>query len=197
LIHYWKLDEASGSQRFDSIGSLHLSENGGPVPSVIGKKNSAAQVENNYPISSSWSLASSFSVSVRLKFDSHLFDGWIVAFKNGAVNPTWLFILNDSDIPAFSNGFISVSATDPISIGEYHLLVGTFDGSLFKFSVDGSLFFTSAPGQTSDGGSGLLQLRDNSSGFLHDLDELAIWNRAISQSDVTSLWNSGIGRFLS
>lgn len=197
LIHYWKLDESAGSQRLDSIGSLNLTETNGPVPSVVGKHNSAAQVEVTYLESSAWLISSPFSVSIWLKFDSHLFDGWTAVSKMGAVSEAWMLRISDIDVPRFRTGLsFGAGAVDPLSLGDYHLLVGTYDGNFLQLSVDGSNFFISPPGETSDAGSGTLSLVDNSGNFLHELDELAIWNRVLTQQEVTSLWNNGNGRFL-
>lgn len=196
LIHYWKLDESEGSQRLDSIGSLNLSESGGPVPSVPGKKNSAVQSQSTFLISSAWILTFPFSVSVWVKYSSVPTDDWYAVEKRGALGATWQFIISDLDVPSFRGSIFGASSVDPISSGDYHLLVGTYDGNVFRLSVDGSSFFVSPPGETYDAGSGVLQFVDSTSEFLHFLDEIGIWNRVLSQSEVASLWNSGAGRFL-
>jgi len=204
LIHYWKLEEASGNSRADSVGSTTLVETGGVVASAPGKHGNAAEfdfVTDHFLASSSaltttlpmtlafWTNQSSPAVGASLAI-TFLDDG-----GNGLIE----CILQGSGNLIFSeeSSGSTINATLG-TIGVWHLVVFVIPSSgALKASIDGAPFSTGA--NVTGAGVGIGTWRIGSAGgeTLDGLmDEMAIWSRVLSQSEVTSLWNSGNGRFL-
>ncbi len=86
-----------------------------------------------------------------------------------------------------------------IDDGRWHLIIGTTDGTTEKLFVDGVLDAqhtrTGTPAvQTNDFG---IRIGSNAENTARDfdgwLDETVVWNRALSQTEITSLYNGGQG----
>lgn len=101
-----------------------------------------------------------------------------------------------------SSSIFNVISTTTIRDNSWHHFVGTYNGSTLKIYIDGVLENTaSANGnlyttgnKTSIGGvidvtSGSEIINNN---FLGNIDELSIYNVALTQSDVTTIWNNGV-----
>ena len=101
-----------------------------------------------------------------------------------------------------SSSIFNVISTTTIRDNSWHNFVGTYNGSTLKIYIDGVLENTaSANGnlyttgnKTSIGGvidvtSGSEIINNN---FLGNIDELSIYNVALTQSDVTTIWNNGV-----
>jgi hypothetical protein len=104
----------------------------------------------------------------------------------------------------YSSPFGPIDST-PLSIttGVWHQVVVTRNGSAFSLYFDdnvvGSTVFSGA--LTPSSNPLLIGRRDSADprDFAVDgrLDEVAIWNRALSASEVASLWNNGQGMLIS
>ncbi|HNF01768.1 MAG TPA: LamG domain-containing protein, partial [Ferruginibacter sp.] len=85
---------------------------------------------------------------------------------------------------------ITATGTSTITDGNWHYAVGTFDGSNLRIYVDGVLEATVASGSTPITGAGQLCIGAASSGgskFNGNLDELSVWNSALSLSQIQNL----------
>ena len=81
--------------------------------------------------------------------------------------------------------------------GNWHHVCGTYDGSTgtIKLYIDGSLVSTrtGAPSSTSDLSGNFIVGKSGGSHYNNGLiDEVAIFNSAISASDVSNIYNSGV-----
>tara|TARA_R110002020_G_scaffold326442_1_gene542102 strand:+ start:376 stop:1161 length:786 start_codon:yes stop_codon:yes gene_type:complete len=81
--------------------------------------------------------------------------------------------------------------------GNWHHICGTYDGSTgtIKLYIDGSLVSTQtgAPSTTSDLSGNFVVGKSGGSDYNEGLiDEVAIFNSALSASDVTAIYNSGV-----
>jgi hypothetical protein len=88
-----------------------------------------------------------------------------------------------------------------LRVGQWHLVVGVYDGNgqQAKIYLDGQLVDTHTnaaltgvvrPGQIAAiGRNGA----STASAFRGDIDEVAIWSRALSDLDIAALWNGGAG----
>ena len=96
----------------------------------------------------------------------------------------------------------SISSTTTIRDNAWHHFVGTYNGSNIKVYIDGTLENTltasgnlySTGNKTSIGAyidvtSGSKVINNN---FLGNIDEVSIFNSELSQSDVTTIYNSGV-----
>ena len=77
----------------------------------------------------------------------------------------------------------------------WHHAAATFDGTNLKLYVDGSLYSqtTSSSGITYNAGSLIIGARDSSNNlpFSGNIDEVSIWDSALSSDAVTEIYNSG------
>jgi hypothetical protein len=99
---------------------------------------------------------------------------------------------NKVQISFVNTAFTTVSAIGITTItdGNWHYAVGTFDGVNLKIYVDGVLEATTANATTPITGSFALNIGADNGGinkFNGSLDELSVWNRSISATEITSI----------
>lgn len=208
LTHYWALDEASGT-RSDSKGSVNFDEDGGTISSATGIKNGCADmtgVVGRRLLSSAWSTASAFSLALWIKPSQRTSAQPEVLFEKA--DPTaggdwsWDLLLkgstggvSDPIVVLETIGDGSVDQTGAISSSSWHLIVLTSDGGLVTVYVDGNVAFgPSSWTINAPGGSGTSAINDGSVP-LSLVDEVAIWNIALTSGNVTTLWSGGSGVF--
>ena len=136
---------------------------------------------------------------------------WFMEMANDDTNVLWrmggttstdddfleLYINSSGVLQVYGDG--AVSAGSP-AIGEWHHVVVVSDGSTpyCKVYVDNSEITTSgALGQAADISTATLIIGDQAptlSAFPFDgiISEVAVWDSALSSSNVTALWNSGV-----
>ena len=207
LVSYYKLDESSGNAS-DSVGSNTLTNNG-TATYTTGKINNAATLVRSSSqyldggTTSSLQPASALTFSMWIKINNkpvsycaiggdtlsgqqrgYLFDmatvGNTLAFQIG--NGTW--------------GVVSTTYTT----GVYIHIVGVWDGStvtLYKNGVSvGTPVSKASITYTSSGFSLGRYYNDSTSANMFDgqIDEVGIWSRALTSTEVTELYNSGNGK---
>jgi len=116
----------------------------------------------------------------------------------------WLATIRDSGYPSFSvsnlgNDIESATVSMPIGIGEWHHLAGVYDGSNAHIYVDGtlanststgaSLYGTTAP--LTIGGAWEADLSTLYEKFDGTIDEVSIWNRSLSASEIRDHYYRG------
>lgn len=213
LLSYWKLDESSGNAA-DSVGGLTLTNNNTVtyVPAVIANgadlEASSSQYLSNADPASLDGL-SAFSIGLWLKFES-IADDNMPATKWGATlatNQSWRLITASSKLQLFiGTGAATggVTANQTISTGTYYYFVFTWDGaqssgSRAKAYVNGSdLTLSDGTPATMLAGSADFILGNRTglpAGGYYDgiIDEVGIWSRALTSSEVTQLYNGGAG----
>ena len=206
LISYWKLDEASGNAS-DSHGS-----NTGVVSNityVAGKINNAARFNGttskitlgNAPFNFTGDYSVSFWHYVPVGYNS---DGYLCSRASGT-SPfvQWNIYISDAN-----NGFVfqmnntGAGATNAINAsgiatGTWYHIVATISGTNMLLYVNGtagssatfsgtrpSLSIDTTYGIRSSGGAGITE---------GDIDEGGIWDKALTASEVTELYNGGAG----
>jgi len=193
LIHYWSLNEAAGSARVDSIGGVNLSENGGTIDSVLGKNANAVQFTNNNSLISAAQIEwnSDFSLAAWVKLDGI---GDFVIADTILSNPHFICTNGATgSIQAIGSDNSATLLTTSISIGVFHLLVLTCGSVTQALYVDGSIVDTNGD-VGGHSANGPIQIRRfNFSGAI--VDAVMVFNRVLTQQDITSLWNSGAGKF--
>lgn len=119
---------------------------------------------------------------------------------NGTIN---YIIGNGTDSsPSLQTGFFTgswnVNSAGYVLTTGWHYIVGTYDGTSVKLYVDNTLIdtlSTTTPSFSSNGGIRLMRRWDLSEywgGYLATLD---IYNTELSNSEITSIWNSTKTRF--
>jgi hypothetical protein len=123
-------------------------------------------------------------------------DGASYAFYTGA-NGGLIFYVSDGQ-----NFFLSPDASEAVWDGNWHHVTGTYDGSLVHLYVDGIEVGggSSAPNVTI--GYGLALTNDafigtfngiSNFGFVGQVDEVVISNRALGVSEIQGVFNAGTG----
>jgi len=212
LVSYWDLEEASGT-RYDLVGSNNLSDNntvtGGTGKVGEGAVFATANTEHLKAVdNASWDLTTtndkSFSVWIKpanLSNNYAILSRWNESPEAGGKN--FLFRLNTT---GKLQAWVGTGATTGVTTGEttttlsagtwYHAVVtwsGTVDDKM-RIYVNGSLDTTGAtasPGAA----SGPLYIGESSSASPFDgsMDEIGWWDKALTSTEITALYNSGSG----
>lgn len=149
-----------------------------------------------------------FTVQIWVNYNATTNEQVLVEKFTGATGPGWsLTKLSNNAI-----GFVTDNGASPtlqssglsISLGTWHQVVARRTGTNLELFFDGaSVAFNTISGSTSGATSDplLVGRRDSADGrgFSTDgsLDELAIWSRALSNAEITTLFNSGTGLAIS
>jgi hypothetical protein len=202
LLSFWELDETSGT-RIDAHGSINLSSDNG-VGSAAGKINNAASFNDSwFSSSNTYDLTTTgFSVStwvngtpsdigpVMGQWQSGI--GFLVGLDSGYFGTDkFTFVLgNEPSYYIMSYAYSS----------GWHHLVGVYDpvADTAKLYVDGVLrdTETSIPTIPLDGSATFkMGTVDTGGEFVYNglVDSTGLWNRQLSDSDVSLLYNSGSG----
>ncbi len=215
LVSYWTLDEASGTTITDSSGSTNTGTFVGSINSVSGHAGNAINFNGsgNYIFTSN-QVASpgpdAYTISAWFKveptddlghkivgyedpqsgtssggYDRHLYMG-----TNGRIYFGW-----------YPSGFELVASAGSLNDGNWHHAVGTHDGSVGTLYVDGTFQGTSNSGPGYPyagwwriGGYGLSGWTNADDGYFEgSLDEVKIFNRALSLEEVQTLYTGASG----
>jgi hypothetical protein len=106
-----------------------------------------------------------------------------------------LYLRNDSTIRLYYDStFILTDSANPFDNAWHHLVV-TRIGTAFVMYVDNSSVDTSSPTLKDFSSTDLLRIgvRSNlGNDYLGNIDELSLWNKGLSASEVSELYNNGI-----
>ena len=197
LVSYYKLDESSGDA-IDSAGSNDGTVNGA-TQGVTGKINTAYDFDGNDYIScGTQSLANnSFSISVWIAADSTSCNYAVGQGTNSSRRGlhfgrrssngkfTFAFFADDLD-----------SSTSVATDGTWEHWVGTYDASTNsrKLYRNGVLDSSDTAGGDYIGTGTLYIARSYTTSYFYGkIDEVGIWDRALTSSEITELYNSGDG----
>jgi hypothetical protein len=199
LVHYWKLEESSGNTRLDSVGESHLLEVGGSVSNGAGKSGFAAQGAGVSTV-----YLSTLPAKVNLKSPSTLafwvkYDVWPLGAEFALDSPTLEFNPFCEIDPGgtiffatnYGGGVPIVSGA--LTLGVWNLVVLVVENFVWKMSVNGAAFTTGSAENPGEDTFEILGIGINEFGGL--MDELGMWDVALTQDQVSQLWNSGNGLF--
>ena len=216
LVSYWKLDESSGaSYAVDSVGANAGTPHGGVVFGASGKLNNAASFNGstgyidvgselfsgNAPFTAAgWIYP---SVNSAVTYQTLVGEG----FYNGTNQNGWYIRLRAStQSPANTieltrgNGATAQYVVGNVQIlagGWYHIAF-TYDGTTMKLYVNGALD-NSAASSVSIPSSGVGNLRiglyDTNSYMQGYVDDVAVWNTALSTSAINSLYQHEAAKY--
>lgn len=219
LVAYYKLDETGTSNASDSSGSGLTLTNTGPWTYATGKINNGfdggATNTTKWGVNAtSWSLGNgSMSMSCWVNVTTAPTSGNIVCMMssfNGATDVYYgLEYWNTAGLTIkgrrgkFGVGDESVDSVQTMTTGTWYHLVFTYDGANGNLYVNGSL----AAGPTAMSGDGSSSNTTGAyvGGSVQDgfgtahipfsglIDEVGVWTRAITSTEVTTLYNGGAG----
>ena len=199
IVSYYNMDDSSGS-----IVDSHSSNDGtynGALYSQTGKINTSIGFDGTNDIVD---LNSNFGLSGTKNVT---FSFWMNNDNAFSTEQT-AYILNEvsntrSGISRYETNlgmFIANSAASwdasSLSTGTWYHVVGTYDGANIKLYINADLKDTTAETtQTITGENFRLGTDRGIAGrYLHgDMDEIGIWNRSLSQAEITELYNDGDG----
>jgi hypothetical protein len=198
IAHYWKLDESSGNAS-DSVGSVTLT-NTNTITYSSGKINNGANLvalSNHRFVASSFTITAAFSISFWMYRTSAWVGGYM--FSSPTVSSTaciQITVRTDDNKIAYSNFINEVVSASTVAATTWTHVVVTSDGTNSVIYINGSSDATSSSvGHTSSAQTYNLGRRSDNDTAYYDgsLDEVGIWDRALTSGEVTSLYNSGTG----
>lgn len=202
LISYYKLDESSG----DAIDA-HGSDDGtvtGATQNVSGKINTAYSFDGNDLVELNSSISGDTSVTATCWFKTSSSTGFqaILDLNNDGGSSTKGFAIEfdgaDGVIQPLIDGIARGSGSTVINDGTWHFAVITRNGNDYNVYLDGGS--TPEATLTNAGGSFGAVNRIGQNGhasidgfFIGEVDEVGIWSRVLSTSEMSELYNSGNG----
>jgi hypothetical protein len=204
IVSYWNCDEASGSvldatenNHDGTVTNATQNQSGAVLGKCIDFDGDGDYVDFGDNVA--FEFADSFSISVWVNSD--LGSGGIIANYIG--DPTYhgykmLLYLSKANFFAYVTGDnIDVGGGTNIIDTDWHHVVITFDSEHVNLYVDGSTDMAEEDyTNTLDypAGSHLRLGGDNTDqDYDGQIDEVGIWNRALTSSEITELYNSGTG----
>jgi len=213
LVHSWDFNEGTGTTITDSIGGNTGTATGGAW--VAGKVKPNEGLEQTKPALTfggtygDWVSGSvtniplgnaTYSLTAWFKATSYTQDHSTIASWGQAIAGnviTLLDIRTDGTLyTETGSGANAINSLASVLDGVWHLGTLTYDGNYLKMYVDGVLQGTSS-GTTLEVLTSDLHIGDmvwaTGYPFLGDISQVAIWNRALSESEINILYNGGKG----
>ncbi|PJE74352.1 MAG: hypothetical protein COV01_02540 [Candidatus Taylorbacteria bacterium CG10_big_fil_rev_8_21_14_0_10_41_48] len=204
LVGWWTFDDASGTKATDfsgnnNAGTLYCSGGGCTVPTFIpGKRGTGLDFYSNGTLYGAISLPSSVSTASNNQITVSV---WYYN-KGGGGDPrivnrnwcgagSWLMhrTLGFGVTTASGCAGQRFASFGSMNVGQWYLLTGVFDGSNVYAYRDGILInTTSAAGVDISSNAAGLSVMTNNNGYL---DDMRIYNRSLSTSEVSALYRSG------
>lgn len=210
IVAYYKLNESSGNAT-DSVGSRILTNfntatfGAGLIGNAVSENGSnqyLGYTTDNYGIA-----GGAISISGWVKLNSEIASGtWHLLSQESATNNVGNAIIYEYNggtrrinATRAKRGIADNTVTSNVNLGTstWHHLVYTFDGSTVTIYLDGTSVGTVASSGNGFSGSStefsIGRLWNNTNYPNAMFDEVGIWSRAITSTEVTSLYNAGAG----
>jgi len=204
LLAYWKLDTTSWS---DSSGNGYTLTNNNGVSVGTGKISGDAVFDGttgNYLYNSSVDLAGNYvSCCFWMKFftPENQFST-ILGKGNNSDNQLTYFFYEGEIYTGLqtADGFNQLNSGLGFGDGNWHFYASTYNGIDLNFYVDGSIVNNVAQSGAISPLSSYFGIgRFEYDGFDDiqlncEIDECGVWNRGLTQAEITSLYNAGAGK---
>ena len=197
LVSYYKMDEASGSV-LDAEGD-NDGTNSGATPNVAGKINTAYDFEESQedvitiPSDATLNITPNISISFWAKIESLAPKYYPRRFlsKSGAFE-----ITNREDELRWTCAGNCYLLDGVLSTGSWIHVVVTYNGATQRIYIDGNQNNNAFEGTLGTANT-ILYIGRYHGGVNYDydglLDEIGIWDKELTQAEVTELYNSGNG----
>lgn len=208
LIAYWNFDDGTAN---DMLGINNGTVNGAPVWTSAGKLGGTYYFDGlddyiSVPDSDSLDFTTNFTISFWGKnmdctdgWDSILAKeawgsgtGWMISAVN--YNPTWqqLEFFPNSDL--YYTNLLDVNP-NPLSGSTWAYITLTVNDTNMAYYVNGVMNKTIEKLPITANSVPLYIMRDHMGDFMAgSIDEVAIWNRALTATEISYLYNGGAGR---
>jgi hypothetical protein len=189
IVSYYKLDESSGSV-IDSAGS-NDGTNNGATPNVAGKINTAYDFDttgDDIDISSI-SISGDKTISMWVKADNSAGEKWLIDSSTGR-----MIIASHAGVLSYYDSGWKATTLDIRDGNWKHVVAIITTGNVDFYVNDGtkqSLSITT----NNIGGTTRIGSHNNGNEYTWDgeIDEVGIWERALTSTEVTQLYNGGTG----
>ncbi|MGH2613206.1 MAG: LamG-like jellyroll fold domain-containing protein [Rhabdochlamydiaceae bacterium] len=218
LVAYWKFDETSGMTATDSSGNGNtgtlnnsaITHSTSIVAPITCFSNPASLhfpgVQADYvsvPDNSSFDPATQITIAFWMNPDTVSINYQHMVFKyNGNLTAYGVWLHNANVYMETNNNSIhSLTSNATVSVGDWHYIAVTFDGTTQKLYIDGSLDNEATPsGMTgisygTDPSEYPLKIGsgDYNNGFEGYIDDVRFYDRALSASEISNLAGGGCG----
>jgi len=200
IVSYWKLEEASGN-RADAAGSNTLTDNNTVT-------NGAGIIDDGAYFASANSeyLSNGSPTGIPTGANARTFNFWFKAVSIGVAKSFFFFgaASTNNMQSCYNNGtFLSYNGygndleynSASFSADTWYMITCKFDGTTAKLYVNAAEV-ASGDKSSWNTSSGAFQMgvENTSNYFLNGaMDEFGIWSRALSDAEITELYNSGAG----
>lgn len=204
LLAFYKLDDTT-----DASGNGNTLTNNGSVTFSSGKIGNAAVLTNGTLSNNSLDFngLGGLSVSAWVKVNNNNSGSWCFISRFSDYNGGQLFFGNDGGNSSSLRAILNVNGSfctletsnHNVFDGNWHFVTLNFDGQNMKMYVDGQVQGTQAAVGTISNSSasfvigGSAQESYPTAPFNGEIDAVGIWNRALTESEITELYNSGSG----
>lgn len=207
IVSYYTLNESSGTIASESVNSIF---NGSGV-NLEGDEWSKGIIGNGFNTSGVADEAMSISASMFDNMQNWTISIWVNATNPGVGNQrylgNWFQGSTGSQLTSNIAGGVfgyslvidavskNVNSPDTVNADVWHNVIITYNGTEAGLWINGT-FITSESGYsdnvfTSDRVMHLAQM--NGDAFTGTLDEVTFWNRTLSVTEISDLWNDGEG----
>jgi hypothetical protein len=202
-VSYWRLDEASGTtaadQKATNSGTYMNAPSLGQPGALAGDSDTAVSFNgaNNYvdvPTSASLNITGPISVEAWIKVNVWDYDWQAIVAKGDSAYRLHRYPASDN-LAFGTNAGDDVQGTTNVNDGSWHHVVGVWDGSTKNTYVDGVLDTSCSDTGTLATNGYDLAIGENleATGRYWDgsIDEVAVYNRALSATEVQLHYDSG------
>ncbi|MFB0554050.1 MAG: LamG domain-containing protein, partial [Phycisphaerae bacterium] len=207
LVGYWKFDEGSGTIAYDSSGNgLDGTLNGDPQW-VAGQLGGALDFDGNgdfveVPHSPLLSITDEITIAAWTYMRANASGEMAIVSKGGWAANDLPYELTETPGGVifwqfYDDGGRDTCAPDSPPVDEWHHIAGTYDGTIFKCYIDGELADEWAYAGTMPENTASVNIGQRTRGgclFNGIIDEVAIYNRALSEDEIPHIM-MGIGGF--
>lgn len=201
LVSYYKLDETSGTTAYDLLG-VNNGTNSGVTINQVGKIDKAYSFDGvndwintnsafDTPAKTICAWFNATTINSNLK---RVFDNDASAKTYGGIN----IYVNTTGI-VYSQG-TTTFVSSGISTNTWYYVCSMYNSTNYAFYRDGTLVSSGAYSSFNAGSEVNINLKigaerglDGTRFFAGKIDEVSIWNRTLTQAEITALYNSGAG----
>ncbi len=212
VVAYWPMDEGTGTTTADEASATYngtFNTNGGSGPTWTTGKfgNGLALADLDYidtgvasQTGLNFSGTSPFSISAWITRNNVGSYDCIVGKDSYGTNTGYsLWVYTDNKVTFRFGSQLLQSVRTVTNDGNWHLIVASFDGATRRIYLDGALEASAggtllpAPSLHAYLGTPADAVGNINYGLNGKIDDVAIWDTALVQSDVDTLWNGGSG----
>jgi len=198
LVAYWKLDGNSN----DVFGTYNGTDTSVSYSTTSGKivQGGAFTRTGNSKIATTYQFPTGTNVksfSVWFKPSSGRLRGWMIGGGTESVGTAFgLFLATDGvgDLYFFGFGAGDVNFGNVVSASVWQHVVITYDGTNLVGYLNGALLSSTVKALNTGTGNMYIGRRtSNTESWDGDIDEVGVWNRALTQNEVLNLYRNGAG----